>query len=293
MKLVTFRRTESSGVSEIGILDGNDVIPLTADPELPSAMVDFVALGAAGLERAAAAAANAPRVPLSGVLLLAPLRPRNNVMCVGKNYYEHAKEFAGSGFDASQKQVVPDEPVIFTKALSSLANPGDDVRVSDDPTNTSDYEGELGVVIGTGGRHISEADAWQHVYGYTIVNDVTIRDLQKKHVQFFIGKSAHTYCPMGPALVTADEIDDVTALRLQTRINGELRQDTTIKELIFDIPRLIAAISVAVLLEPGDVIATGTPVGVGLGFTPPKFLVPGDVMEVSVDGLGTLTNPCV
>jgi 2-keto-4-pentenoate hydratase/2-oxohepta-3-ene-1,7-dioic acid hydratase in catechol pathway len=288
MKLVTFRH---AGVSGIGVLDGDDVIPLSADPELPTTMVEFVALGAAGLARAADAGGTP--IPLAEVQLLAPIRPRNNVMCVGKNYFEHAKEFAGSGFDASQKQIVPDEPVIFTKALSSLANPGDDVRVSDDPTHTSDYEGELGVVIGPGGHQISAADAWDHVYGYTIVNDVTVRDLQKKHIQFFIGKSAHTYCPMGPALVTADEIADVTALRLQTRVNGELRQDTTIKDLIFDIPRLISAISAAVLLEPGDVIATGTPVGVGLGFTPPKFLVPGDVMEVSIDGLGSLRNPCV
>lgn len=288
MKLVTFRDAADVG---IGVMDSDSVIPLAADPELPSTMVEFVALGADGLQRAAAL--SSPRIPLEDVHLLAPIRPRNNIMCVGKNYYEHAKEFAGSGFDASQKQVVPDEPVIFTKALSSLTDPGAPVVVSADPTGTSDYEGELAVVIGPGGFQISEADAWKQVYGYTIVNDVTIRDLQKKHVQFFIGKSAHTYCPMGPALVTADEITDVTALRLQTRVNGELRQDTTIKELIFDIPRLIAAISAAVLLESGDVIATGTPVGVGLGFTPPKFLVPGDVMEVSIEGLGTLVNQTV
>jgi len=286
MKLVTYRHNGDSG---IGVLDGDGVIPL-AGTGLPTTMVEFVALGAAGLQRAGAVTATP--VPLADVHLLAPIRPRNNIMCVGKNYYEHAKEFADSGFDASQKQIVPDEPVIFTKALSSLSDPGDDVRVSADPTNTSDYEGELAVVIGPGGHQISEADAWDHVYGYTIVNDVTVRDLQKRHVQFFIGKSAHTYCPMGPALVTADEISDVTTLRLQTRINGELRQDTTLKELIFDIPALIAAISTVVLLEPGDVIATGTPVGVGLGFTPPKFLVPGDVMEVSIEALGTLVNPC-
>ncbi|MDG4666141.1 fumarylacetoacetate hydrolase family protein [Mycobacterium sp. 236(2023)] len=288
MKLVTFRR---DGLTAIGVVDGDEVVPLAVDPELPTTMVDFVALGAEGLRRAGDLVATAPRLLLSDVHIAAPIRPRNNVMCVGKNYYEHAAEFAGSGFDASQKQVVPDEPVIFTKALSSLADPGDPVTVSKDPTGTSDYEGELGVVIGPGGRHISEADAFDHVYGYTIVNDVTIRELQKKHVQFFIGKSAHTYCPMGPYIVTADEVDDVGALRLQTRVNGELRQDTTIKHLIFDIPRLISAISVAVALEPGDVIATGTPVGVGLGFTPPKFLVPGDLMEVTIDGVGTLRNP--
>ena len=293
MKLVTYRPKTASSGSSIGVLDGDDVVPLAHDPELPTAMVEFVALGDEGLARARAVMASGPRLPLGFVRLLAPIRPRNNVMCVGKNYYDHAKEFADSGFDASAKQVVPDEPVIFTKALSSLADPGDAVRVTDDPTNTSDYEGELGVVIGPGGHQLSEPEAFDHVYGYLIVNDLTIRDLQKRHVQFFIGKSAATYCPMGPMLVTADEIADVGALRLQTRVNGELRQDTTVKELIFDIPRLIAAISAAVRLEPGDMIATGTPVGVGLGFTPPRFLVPGDVVEVTIDGLGTLVNHAV
>lgn len=290
MKLVTF---QSGGDAAIGILDGDEIIPLAADSQLPMSMVDFVALGAEGLERAAAVQRSGARIPLDGSRLLAPIRPRNNVMCVGKNYHEHAREFAGSGFDASAKQTVPDAPVIFTKALSAIAGPGDDVQISDDATGTSDYEGELGVVIGLGGHQVSEAGAPSHVYGYTIVNDLTIRDLQKRHVQFFIGKSAATYCPIGPVLVTADEIDDVGSLRVQTRINGELRQDAPVKDLIFDIPRLIASISAAVRLEPGDVIATGTPAGVGIGFTPPRFLAPGDVMEVTIDGIGTLSNSCV
>jgi len=291
LKLITFRRHEDHSESEIGILDDDEVVGLAADAGLPTRMVEFVELGAEGLERARALLSTAPRIAANTVRLLAPIRPRNNVMCVGKNYLEHAHEFAGSGYDASQKQAIPDDPVIFTKALSSLVGPGDAVRVSDDPTATSDYEGELGVVIGPGGHQVTEADAFAHVYGYTLVNDVTIRDLQKRHVQFFIGKSAATYCPMGPVLVTADEIPDVTALRLQTRINGELRQDAPITDLIFDIPRLVATIALAVRLEPGDVIATGTPAGVGLGFTPPRFLAPGDLMEVSIEGIGTLVNP--
>jgi 2-keto-4-pentenoate hydratase/2-oxohepta-3-ene-1,7-dioic acid hydratase in catechol pathway len=281
MKLITFASDAST--LAIGILDGDEVVPLAADPGLPATMADFVALGAEGLERAAALQATAPRIALGDVRLLAPIRPRNNVMCVGKNYVDHAGEFNSSGFDASAKQAVPDAPVIFTKALSSLVGPGDEVRVSDDPTATSDYEGELAVVLGAVGD----------VYGYTIVNDVTIRDLQKRHVQFFIGKSAATYCPMGPVLVTADEILDVGSLRVQTRINGELRQDAPVKDLIFDIPRLIAAISAVVRLEPGDVIATGTPAGVGIGFTPPRFLAPGDRMEVTIHGIGTLRSPVV
>jgi 2-keto-4-pentenoate hydratase/2-oxohepta-3-ene-1,7-dioic acid hydratase in catechol pathway len=281
VKLITFRSSTVSAA--IGVLDGEEVIPLTADPSLPTNMVDFIALGAEGLQRAAAAQASAPRVALDDVQLLAPIRPRNNVMCVGKNYHEHAREFAGSGFDASQKQTIPDAPVVFTKALSALVGPGDEVRVSNDPTATSDYEGELAVVLGGDGD----------VYGYTIVNDVTIRDLQKRHVQFFIGKSAATYCPMGPVLVTADEIDDVGILRVKTRINAELRQDAPVKDLIFDIPFLVATIAATIRLEPGDVIATGTPAGVGLGFTPPRFLKPGDLMEVEIEGIGTLANPVV
>jgi 2-keto-4-pentenoate hydratase/2-oxohepta-3-ene-1,7-dioic acid hydratase in catechol pathway len=290
MKLITFRR--SGAEPNIGILDGDEVIPLTADAGLPTTMVEFVALGAEGLDGAAAAAANAPRIAVDEVALLAPIRPRNNVMCVGKNYVDHAREFNSSGFDASAKQEVPDAPVIFTKALSSIVGPDDEVRVSDDHTATSDYEGELGVVIGSVGHKVAEPDAFDYVYGYTIVNDVTIRDLQKRHVQFFIGKSAATYCPIGPVLVTADEIADVGTLRVQTRINGELRQDAPVKDLIFDIPRLIASISAAVLLEPGDLVATGTPAGVGIGYSPPRFLASGDVMEVTINGIGTLTNPC-
>jgi 2-keto-4-pentenoate hydratase/2-oxohepta-3-ene-1,7-dioic acid hydratase in catechol pathway len=169
--------------------------------------------------------------------------------------------------------------------------PDDTVDVSADLTRTSDYEGELGIVIGDGGIRIDGADAWDHVYGYTIVNDMTVRDLQKQHVQFFLGKSADTYCPIGPCLVTADEIDDITTARVRTWVDGELRQEAPVSDLIFDIPRLIESISLAVRLETGDVIATGTPAGVGLGFTPPRFVSPGQEVVVTIDGVGTLRNP--
>jgi 2-keto-4-pentenoate hydratase/2-oxohepta-3-ene-1,7-dioic acid hydratase in catechol pathway len=289
MKLVTF---EADGRIGIGRLVDDDVIDFAADPTLPDDMTSFVALGRDGLDRAAALDDQA-RLPRASVRLLAPLRPPNNVMCVGKNYSEHAHEFANSGFDASQEQAVPDHPVIFTKSLSSVVGPGVPVTVSRDETGTSDYEGELGVVIGTGGLDIDAADAFQHVYGYVVVNDMTIRELQKRHVQFFIGKSAATYCPIGPCLVTADEIPDITAARVRTWVNGELRQDAPVSDLIFDIPRLIATISATVRLEAGDLIATGTPAGVGLSFTPPRFLSAGDEVIVTIDGVGTLTNPMV
>lgn len=286
MKLVTFRYDDRTGIGALRP-DGS-VIDFAADPELPGTMVEFVAQGQTALARAAAVTAVLPEVTL-----LAPIRPRNNVMCVGKNYVDHAQEFAGSGFDAAQKQAVPDEPIIFTKALSSVVGPGAAVDVSADRTGTSDYEGELAVVIGAGGTRIAARDAWDHVYGYTIVNDMTVRELQKRHVQFFVGKSAATYCPLGPCVVTKDEIADVTALRVRTTVNGEERQSAPIADLIFDIPTLIETISAAVALEPGDVIATGTPAGVGIGFDPPRYLAPGDHIDVTIVGIGTLANHAV
>jgi len=291
VKLVTF---EHNGETGIGVLDdGGGVFALSADPTLPTEMVDFVAMGQAGLDAAAAVVASGEAIPGDAVRLLAPLRPRNNVMAVGRNYYAHAREFSDSGYDASEVKVVPDHPIIFTKANSSIVGPGDAIDTSNDPLDTADYEGELGVIIGPGGKRISKSDAYDHVYGYTVINDVTARELQKQHVQFFIGKSADTFCPMGPCIVTADEMGDIAKKRLTTVVNGELRQDATIDMLIFDIPTLIEALSVAIRLEPGDVIATGTPVGVGFGQEPPVFLQPGDVVDVSIDGIGTLANPVI
>jgi 2-keto-4-pentenoate hydratase/2-oxohepta-3-ene-1,7-dioic acid hydratase in catechol pathway len=292
MRLVTFEQDGRTGIGAL-VDDDKAVVPFAADPELPADMAAFVAGGAELLDRATALVDGDLRVPVDTVRLLAPIRPRNNVMCIGKNYVEHAKEFAGSGFDASQKQAVPEHPVVFTKALSSIVGPGDPVEVSADATGTSDYEGELAVVVGRGGRGISAADAWDHVYGYTVVNDMTVRELQKRHIQFFLGKSAATYCPMGPAIVTRDEVPDVTQRWVRTSVNGEERQAAPVADLIFPIPALIEAISASVRLEPGDVIATGTPAGVGIGFDPPRYVVPGDVVTVTVDGVGTLTNPAV
>jgi 2-keto-4-pentenoate hydratase/2-oxohepta-3-ene-1,7-dioic acid hydratase in catechol pathway len=234
---------------------------------------------------------NANWQPLDGVKLLAPLMPRRNVFCVGKNYHEHAKEFGDSGFDTSAKdgEAAPPFPVVFTKAPSTVIADGEPVQAHRNVTSQLDYEAELAVVIGKGGKDIAKEHAWEHVYGYTIVNDVTARDLQQRHRQWFLGKSIDTFCPMGPWIVTADEID-ATRLKIQCRINGELRQDANTADLIFDIPTLIETLSAVIALQPGDVIATGTPAGVGIGFKPPKFLQPGDEMSVSIEGIGTLTN---
>jgi 2-keto-4-pentenoate hydratase/2-oxohepta-3-ene-1,7-dioic acid hydratase in catechol pathway len=291
LKLVSFSTQSRDGIG--ALRDDGAVIDFAHDAELPSVMIDFVELGAAGLKAAQAVIDDSHAAVVDSPKILAPIRPRNNVMAVGRNYREHAKEFSDSGFDASEKKMIPDHPIIFTKALSSIIGPGDAIELSADPTGTSDYEGELGVVIGPGGTKIAKDQAMDHVYGYVIVNDMTAREVQKRHVQFFIGKSAATFCPMGPMLVTSDEIADIRSAWLRTWVNGEDRQAAQINDLIFDIPTLIASISEAVLLEPGDLIATGTPSGVGIGFDPPVYLAPGDAVTIAIDGLGTLSNPVV
>ncbi len=235
----------------------------------------------------------APRVSLDRVRLLAPLRLRKNVIAVGRNYRDHAAEFSASGFDASEKQVVPDNPVIFTKATTSVIGPDEPILLANDPTSTTDYEGEMAVVIGSGGRHISADNALDHIFGWTIVNDVTARDLQKRHVQWFVGKSPDTFCPMGPWVVTVDELPDIESRWMRTHVNGELRQEAPISALIFGVGELIETLSQVMTLEPGDVIATGTGLGVGIGFDPPRYLVEGDFVEVSIDGIGTLSNPVI
>jgi 2-keto-4-pentenoate hydratase/2-oxohepta-3-ene-1,7-dioic acid hydratase in catechol pathway len=228
--------------------------------------------------------------PLESVDLLAPSpTPRRDIWCVGKNYRDHAVEFGRSGYDTpSRSEELPERPIMFTKATTAVTGP--DALVYPGPTTELDYEGELTVIIGKGGRGISREDAYDHVWGYTLINDVTARDVQRDHKQWLLGKSFDTHCPMGPYAVTADEIEDVTALELETTVNGERRQWAPLKDLIFDIPELIATISAGTTLLPGDLIATGTPAGVGLGFDPPRFLKSGDVVEVTVTGLGTLRN---
>ncbi|PLB47461.1 putative fumarylacetoacetate hydrolase [Aspergillus steynii IBT 23096] len=224
---------------------------------------------------------------LSQVQLLPPISGRD-ILAVGKNYAEHAKEFNSSGFDASDKNDQPTRPVIFTKRATSIIAHGEEVLLHPEFTETPDYEGEIGVIIGKAGHRIREAEAMDHVWGYTIINDVTARERQRDHKQFFLGKSPDTYCPMGPVAVRKEHLP--TNPRLQTFVNGEKRQDATLDQLIFSIPTLIACLSQGQTLQPGDTIATGTPVGVGFGFRPMKFLQPGDEVHVSVTGLGTLVN---
>ena len=287
MKIIT---GTTNGQTVAGLLEDDTVVICATGPAASGAVLALISGGEDAL--ADWVAKGGPRVPLSEVRLMAPIPdPRRDIFCVGKNYYAHAAEFHKSGFDSSAKKQVPSAPVIFTKATTSVIGPGDTVRASIDPTATVDYEGELAVVIGKRAFGVSKAQAMDHVFGYVIVNDVTSRELQKRHNQWVIGKGCDTFCPMGPWIATADEVGDPTALELTTQINGVLRQQATISDLIFDIPTLIETLSQTITLLPGDIIATGTPVGVGIGFTPPIYLQTGDVMRVAITGLGVLENP--
>jgi 2-keto-4-pentenoate hydratase/2-oxohepta-3-ene-1,7-dioic acid hydratase in catechol pathway len=295
MRLVTYRGGQSP---RAGVLDADgeavfDVCRLLGeDPDAGVSLLDVIERWDEAAARLAAPAGEA--LPLSSLALLAPLpRPARNVMCVGKNYRDHSSEFARSGFDASSgggDAALPEHPVFFTKVPESVIGPGAPIDPHRDLTHSLDYEVELAVIIGRGGRGITAEQAGQHVWGYTIINDVTARDLQRDHKQWFLGKSLDTFCPMGPWAVTADEVD-ATDLTVRCWVNGELRQKANTRDLVFGIPELIATLSAGITLRPGDIIATGTPAGVGIGFSPPRFLVPGDVVSMEITGLGTLTNP--
>jgi 2-keto-4-pentenoate hydratase/2-oxohepta-3-ene-1,7-dioic acid hydratase in catechol pathway len=220
--------------------------------------------------------------PLKRVRLLAPISsPSRNIFCLGRNYADHAAERGAAA---------PEYPVYFTKPATSVVGPGDDV-VHHAITKELDYEVELAVVIGTGGRDIPRADALKHVFGYTIINDVTARDLQKKHQQWFKGKSLDTFCPMGPVLVTADELPDPQALAISLRVNGQLRQSSHTSKMIFPVAQCIDVLSQGMTLLPGDVIATGTPEGVGAASG--NFLKAGDRIEAEVESIGILHSKIV
>jgi 2-keto-4-pentenoate hydratase/2-oxohepta-3-ene-1,7-dioic acid hydratase in catechol pathway len=242
--------------------------------------------GAAGGQPAPAVEAS---VPFDRAALLAPIpQPRRNLWCVGRNYRDHAKELSASVFKDNPK-TVDSWPIVFTKVPETVVGPNDTVRMPLHVSTQIDYEAELTLVIGRGGRDIRRTDAMKHVFGYTIINDVTARDVQMRHAQWDLGKSFDTFCPMGPWIVSADELDG-NDTRVRCWVNGELRQDARTTDLIFDIPSLIETCSRGITLHPGDLIATGTCAGVGMGFTPPRWLVPGDRVRIEIDGLGVLEN---
>jgi 2-keto-4-pentenoate hydratase/2-oxohepta-3-ene-1,7-dioic acid hydratase in catechol pathway len=286
--LVACYSRRSAAETRIGLVDLKagtvfDLGPATADGILPvvSGEVDVA------IEPKARRAGS----PIEEVLFRAPLpRPRRNIFCVGKNFRDHALELpTSSGLGSG---AVPAQPVVFTKPPSAVIGDGDPIDAHRGITEQLDYEAELAVIVGRGGRRIPAERALEHVWGYTVVNDVTARDLQAAHQQWFLGKGLDTFCPMGPWAVTADSLDLDRAV-VSCRVNGELRQHAPVTDLIFDIATLVEVISAGITLEPGDVIATGTPAGVGAGFDPPRFLQPGEVVEVSVTGIGTVTNQVV
>lgn len=230
-------------------------------------------------------------VPLSEVELLSPIpRPRQNIMCLGWNYIEHVEETTGNTIEAPK---LPKYPIVFTKAATSMNGPYADIPVNLEVSNKMDWEVELGVVIGKGGRGIARARALEHVFGYTVINDVSARDYQKRHKQFFIGKSFTGACPMGPWIVTADEIPNPQILDLRSRVNNKVKQSSNTKFQIFDVAAVIESLSQGMVLEPGDIIATGTPSGVGYVRNPPEYLVPGDVVECEIESIGVIRNAVV
>jgi 2-keto-4-pentenoate hydratase/2-oxohepta-3-ene-1,7-dioic acid hydratase in catechol pathway len=222
------------------------------------------------------------------VHIVAPIpNPVRNIICVGKNYEDHVSEMAKVGHS---KETEISHPHFFTKATNTMNGPYSKVYLHPNVTSQVDYEGELAVIIGKRGINIPEEKAIEYVFGYTILNDLTARDLQKNHVQWFKGKSLDGFCPMGPWIVTKDEIGYPVELEIRTWVNGELRQHSNTKHMIFDIAKLISILSQGMTLEPGDILATGTPSGVGMGFNPPKLLKPNDVVRIEIEKIGYIEN---
>ena len=282
MRLLTYDR---GGEARLGLLVAERVIDVAeaSGGALPGAMLGFIGAGEAALEAARRLPIEKGR-PLSGVRLLAPIpRPARNIVCVGLNYAEHAAE-------SRVTQGVPEHPVYFTKPPSTVIGPEAAIPWHGHVSRRIDWEVELVAVIGRRGRDIAEEQALDHVFGYTVGNDVTARDLQARNQQWYKGKGLDGFCPLGPWIVTADEIPDPQAVRLRLRVNGEPKQDARTDDMIFTVAKLISVWSQGMTLEPGDLLMTGTPSGVGFARKPPEYLQPGDVVEAEIDAIGLLRN---
>ncbi len=302
MRLVTYLDMEEE---KVGAILGDSppsysVVDLAAESggELPSTMLELIAAGPEALTIARQVLGSNPKSKSTNeVVLLAPIpRPPRNVMCVGWNYAEHFEEGKGrrDAGDSGDQQEMPEYPTFFTKLPTAVVGPSASVQLDPRVSTKLDWEVELAVVVGRQGRDIPEERAMDYVFGYTIANDVSVRDVQRRHGgQWFRGKSMDTHCPLGPWIVTADDVPDPHNLRIRSRINGELKQDSSTKYMVFRIPRLIKELSLGTTLVPGDVVLTGTPEGVGFARTPPEYLEPGDMMDMEVEGIGHLVNPVV
>jgi 2-keto-4-pentenoate hydratase/2-oxohepta-3-ene-1,7-dioic acid hydratase in catechol pathway len=281
VKLVTFHH---DGRSRIGLALEDAVVDLSAAaPELPTDMLAFLEAGEGAMDAARAALDSEATIALDDVRIEAPIARPPKFLAIGLNYADHIAE---SGLDT------PAHPTLFNKQSTCVIGPGEPFHLPK-ASPVLDYEGELGIVIGRRCRHVSKEDAAQVIAGYTIVNDVSVRDWQLRIPTWTIGKSFDTHGPIGPYIVTSDEVGDPHALELRTWVNGELRQHSNTKELVFDCFTLVEHLSTSFTLEPGDVIATGTPSGVGIGFKPPKLLVAGDVVRIGIDKLGELENAVI
>lgn len=283
MKLVTYRSRERIS---IGAWEPSGLIDLAA---VAPDMLSLIDGGTEALARARSfLRSGRPAIPFEQVTLLAPIpAPRRNVICLGLNYAEHAKESAEArGREYHQHQ----HPVFFTKATHTINRHEGAIPFDPAVSDQIDWEAELGVIIGLGGKNIPIEQAYDHVFGYTCINDISARDLQANHSQFFKGKSLDGACPMGPWIVTADEVPDPHQLPIACRVNGVTKQDSNTERMIFRIPDIIAILSRGLTLDAGDIIATGTPSGVGFARKPPEFLKPGDVVEVEIEKIGVLRN---
>ncbi|MFN2461359.1 MAG: fumarylacetoacetate hydrolase family protein [Candidatus Velthaea sp.] len=280
MRYVSF--SDAAGNRRPGVLEGESIRPFAGGV---ASLDAFLRLDAAA--RSAELAGLQTDVPLGSVTLHAPLAPRKNVFCVGRNYLAHAEE----GARARKEDLnLPAVPTFFTKAPTSIADPGATLQLSGAVSAQYDWEAELAIVIGTRCKDVSENDALDVVFGYTCLNDVTARDLQRAHQQWFKGKSLDDLCPIGPWIVDAREMGDAQNVDIALRVNGETMQSSNTNNMIFSLKRIIAELSRGMTLEPGDIIASGTPEGVGFAMDPPRFLKDGDVMEVEVGNIGILHN---
>jgi 2-keto-4-pentenoate hydratase/2-oxohepta-3-ene-1,7-dioic acid hydratase in catechol pathway len=293
MRLVTFHADPGP---RLGALVDDGVVDLAraSNGELPDSMLGLIDAGPSAWDRARdlLARASAASVPLASAKLLAPIpRPRKNVVCLGLNYRDHAEEAARA---AGKPLKLPEHPIYFTKPPTSVIGPDEAIVYDPSLTTEVDWEVELTLVIGKAGRDIAPERVAEHLFGYTAGNDVSARELQFRHGgQWFKGKSLDTFAPIGPCIVTTDELTDAGNLDVRCRVNGVEKQSSNTRELIFDIPSMVSILSAGVTLEPGDLIMTGTPHGVGFARTPPEFLQNGDVVEVEIEGIGMLRNPVV
>ena len=287
MKLVSFVRKNDSR-EEVGILREDRVLPLVELGYAYATMNELI-LRSTPEERAAMAAAAGEGLPLDAVTLLSPIpRPLQDVLCLGLNYYDHAAEASGFSKDAFGVELAA--PIFFSKRVAYSQGSGAPIPAHRDLTGKLDFENELAVVIGRDAENVSEEEAGDYVFGYTILNDVSAREVQTKHKQWYFGKSLEGFCPMGPCLVTADEFSFPPALRISTTLNGKLRQDSNTSLLIHSIPEIISTLSRGMVLRAGSIIATGTPKGVLMGDADPRFLQPGDEICCAIEGIGELIN---